>query len=136
MIQLSGVRSEDIPGIWDKVVPLLEKAMKHSEGEHTMDTLLETLETQNSQLWIGHEDGEIVHAGITHILIYKTGKKAAEIFYLGGSRMKEWLEHINIIESWAKAEGCTSVRIIGRKGWEKVMKDYKPLYLTLTRELT
>ena len=39
--------------------------------------------------------------------------------------MKLWLHLLDGIEAFARAEGCDAMRIIGRKGWARVLKDYR-----------
>lgn len=133
-IELIGVQAEQLPLVWEQVAPLLEKVFAHSNGEHTLETIYPLLANRDAQLWIGC-DKEIVHAGLTQVITFKTGKQIVEIFFLGGERMDEWLPHIDIIEKWAKQIGCSEVRISGRKGWEKVMKEYKPIYTTLSKRI-
>ena len=41
----------------------------------------------------------------------------------------------NEIEAYAKAEGCACVRIYGRKGWARVLKDYQVEQIVLERQL-
>lgn len=35
-------------------------------------------------------------------------------------------KHLRKIECIAKAAGCTEMRLAGRKGWARVLKDYQP----------
>lgn len=136
-IELSGVKAEDVHRVWKDVRPLLERVMEHGNGEFSPETILEALLERHMQLWVGHEDGNIIHAGITQIINFPTGKRVCEVTHLAGERMDEWaVDHCDIIESWAKEQGCHSVRIIGRKGWARVHKTYRTLYTTLSKELT
>ena len=135
MISLSYVFTDDVERVWADIAPILKKAVRLTDDQ-TMDTLLSSLLLEKMQLWIGHEGDVIVYAGVTQILNSQSGKKTAQIMYLSGSRLSEWSErHRKVIEAWAKNIGCDRVEIVGRRGWEKVCKDYRLKYVTLTRDL-
>ena len=36
---------------------------------------------------------------------------------------------------WSKFYSCEGVEINGRRGWERVLKDYKPSAITLVKEI-
>jgi hypothetical protein len=135
MVSLIGVKAEHLPYIWDKAEPLLSKVIARSNGEHDIETIKSMLRGRTAQLWVGVDGEDVIHAGLTHILNFPTGKKAVEIFFLGGERMNDWLDHIVQIEAWAKSLGADEVRIHGRKGWGKVMKEYTPVYTTLSKRI-
>jgi hypothetical protein len=54
----------------------------------------------------------------------------------GGSNSKEWLPLLAGLERYAKAEDCKAMRIFGRRGWERLLPDYKPARILLEKELT
>jgi hypothetical protein len=49
--------------------------------------------------------------------------------------MKRWLPLIEQIEAYAKREGCMRVRIYGRKGWSRVLKNYEERFSIMDKEL-
>jgi hypothetical protein len=53
----------------------------------------------------------------------------------GGDDMRRWLGLLGGIEDYAKAEGCSRVRIFGRKGWVRVLEHYRIRNVILEREL-
>lgn len=134
-IELDGVLPADVWSVWPDVAILLQKAIDRGNGEHTTQTILDALLKAKMQLWIGTDKHKIVYAGVTQVITYATGKKIAEICYLGGSRLDEWLDHIHVIEAWAKANGCACLNIIGREGWMRKMDGYKRLQTIISRKL-
>jgi len=48
--------------------------------------------------------------------------------------MKTLLEVEPKIRKWSILYRCRAVEIIGRKGWEKVLKDYEPTAIVLVKE--
>jgi len=55
-------------------------------------------------------------------------------FWLAGGNLKTLLEVEPKIRKWSILYRCEAVEIIGRKGWEKVMKDYEPTAIVLVKE--
>jgi hypothetical protein len=49
--------------------------------------------------------------------------------------MRSWLHLIGEIEQFAKDEGCAATRIVGRKGWARVLKDYRTKRIILEKDL-
>ena len=48
---------------------------------------------------------------------------------------REWLPLLGALERYARAEGCKAMRIFGRRGWERLLPDYKPARVLLEKEL-
>jgi hypothetical protein len=48
--------------------------------------------------------------------------------------MKRWLPLIDGIETYARAEGCTRVRIFGRKGW--LLHGFEERHIIMDKELS
>jgi hypothetical protein len=49
--------------------------------------------------------------------------------------MRRWIGLIGKIEEFARAEGCSSTRIMGRKGWARVLTSYRTKRIVLEKEL-
>lgn len=136
-IYLSGIHADHVGEVWEKVAPLLVKALEHGQGEDTLATIREKLGDRLLQLWVGHSNGDIIYAGISRVVTYHTGKRVAEIVYLAGKDARKWaMDHIETMEKWAIANHCDGINIIGREGWKRVMPGYHPLYLVLSKDLT
>jgi len=52
-----------------------------------------------------------------------------------GHDRAEWLPLLAGLEDYARAERCTAMRIWGRRGWERLLPDYKPTRVILEKEL-
>jgi len=44
-------------------------------------------------------------------------------------------EMLPAVEEWAKAKGCAAVEIIGRRGWGRVLDDYREPHALLKKEI-
>ena len=49
--------------------------------------------------------------------------------------MRRWIGLIEKIEEFARAEGCSATRIIGRKGWARVLASYRTKRIVLEKDL-
>ena len=129
------VSQEDIPYIWEKVHSHLELMMPHSEGELEPEDFYEAIYSGDMQLWLAVDGEEILASMVTQIIPYPR-KKVLRIISIAGEGMDEWIFDLPIIEDWALSNGCTSLECWGRKGWLKVLKDWKCSYHIITKDLT
>jgi len=49
--------------------------------------------------------------------------------------MRRWIGLLERIEEFARAEGCEATRIIGRKGWARVLTSYQAKRIVLEKDL-
>lgn len=74
-------------------------------------------------LWLAADGLEVVGAGVTQIFT-QAGHKVCEIVSWGARDQARCAPLLNIIEEFARAEECTVVRLVGRKGWARHLKSY------------
>ena len=129
------VSSDDVPYIWEKIHPHLESMEPHSEGELAPEDFYEAITNGDMQLWTAIKDNEIMASMVTQIVPYPR-KRVLRIISIAGEGMDQWIGYIPLIEDWALSMGCTSLECWGRKGWLKVLKDWKCSYHIITKDLT
>lgn len=86
-----------------------------------------------SILWVAWAD-EILAAAVTE-LVLRDGRRECCIALCGGRDMDEWITAYPEIERYAREEGCSAMRIIGRPGWERVLPGYRRAAVILTKDL-
>ena len=86
------------------------------------------------QLWTIHRAGSPYGAVVTQINATVRGRECV-IVLLGGRGMKDWLHLLAEIEDWAQGEGCAAVCVMGRKGWKRVLTDFRETGVILTKKL-
>lgn len=84
-------------------------------------------------LWIAWDGKEICAAATTQIT--KPMSKICTLTACSGYDRDRWLPLFEQIEKYAADEGCSSMRIFGRKGWERVLTGYKSNYVVLEKSL-
>ena len=129
------VEIDEIEQIWRHVKPLLDKATPHSEGEMEAEDFLPLLLSGTMQLWVAIENKEIIAAMVSQIVSYPR-KSVMRIISIGGEDMEKWMPNFPIFENWALDLGCTAIEAWGRKGWLRVLDDWKCSYHIITKDLT
>tara|TARA_R100001530_G_scaffold121887_1_gene89402 strand:- start:71 stop:499 length:429 start_codon:yes stop_codon:yes gene_type:complete len=88
-------------------------------------------------LWIVREieTKNIVAVVIIEIVLYLR-HKISRVVSIGGSKLEQWLDyHLHVLEEWSKNNGCSHMDIYGRRGWKKMLKEYKEHCILLRKKL-
>ncbi len=133
MIDLVCVDPKDVHLIWPQAKGLIRAAIEKTDLSDFADVEDDVL-AGDQLLWLALSD-HIEAAATTH-LIKTRGKPVLVVTAVAGAQRERWLPLRKQIESYAKAEGCKCVRLYGRKGWERVLEDYRAQYLIMEKELT
>ncbi|MDP1702580.1 MAG: hypothetical protein Q8L53_16705 [Aestuariivirga sp.] len=132
MAELTGIQSRDIPAVWDSVKGFIQDGL--AEGE-SLDAILERLTAKTCQLYVARDGEEIIAACVTELPTIG-GRKVCNIISVGGSRMDEWVHHMETLKAWAKSNGCVAMRFPEiRPGWKKIFPDFTVTKITLERPL-
>ena len=117
-----------VEGIWEYVEPFIKTGLERG-SVFTLEQIREGLLTSNFQLWVWQKH-EILAVLVTAVI-----DKACVLLCSAGTEMREWSQHIDLVEDWAKSNGCERIRVQGRKGWSRVLgytiegKDSLDLYI-------
>jgi hypothetical protein len=129
------IQPEDVAYLWDDVGPMLARVTERSEGEMEPDDYLETLTQGAMQLWIATEEKNITLAMVTQIISYPQ-KKVLRVIAISGEKFIEAHSQFNdMVEAFAIRVGCSSMELWGRKGWKKMLPDWKDSYIVFTKDL-
>lgn len=129
------VSPKDAVKIWDKVSPMLQRVVDQTEGELQPKDFLHNIVNKHMHLWIVIEKQNIVIVVITQIINYPN-KKILRIIALAGKNFKEAYNQFNsMIESFAIESGCSGLELWGRKGWKKMLPEWKSNYIVFTKNL-
>ena len=128
------LEAEDIDLVWDDVVPLIEKALQHAEGELVPDDIKKHLDKGDLRLWIALEGKETIAAMVTEVIQYPR-KKIVRVITLAGRNMDMWYDFLPMIEGYAIRNGCSSLEAWSRKGMARKLKDWKHSYDIITKDL-
>ena len=85
-------------------------------------------------LWLMCRGLALLGAGTTELHRFN-GDLFCYVTACGGEDRRAWRHLLERIEEYAKAEGCKTVRMLGRKGWARVLDDYAPTLVMLEKGL-
>ena len=130
------IQPGDLEVVWDEVVPLIDAALKYSEGELLSDDLVHPIKTGKMQLWVALSEG-VIAAMITEIITYPRKKVLRVITIAGkdGLGMSKWYGFLPLIEGFALSNNCSSLEAWTRKGMAKKLKDWEHKYMVITKDL-
>jgi hypothetical protein len=118
---------------WPYVAPLIKAAMEkgrlsdYAGVEHS-------LRSGSALLWIAWNGEKIKAAAVTE-LGQANGEKFCTIVACGGHDCTQWLHLLAQLEAYGKHEGCVAMRIYGRRGWLKLLPEYRATRVLLEKKL-
>ena len=127
--------------IWPQVERFIKAGFtwgrgKHGRGDETLENTLGALREGRCQLWVMHNGRGLRGAGVTKVEVLPTGRKICVTISYGGECLSECGHILKDVENFAKANGCSAVRITGRPGWRVFKKyGYKEPFICLEKEL-
>ena len=128
------ITPEEVEECWEEIEPHLARCTDYSEGELETEDFKTYLLDEQMQLWIAVDDKEILAAMVTQIIVYPQ-KRVLRIVAIGGGQMERWISFLPGLEDLAIEQGCSSMEVWGRKGWLKILDDYKCSYHILSKDL-
>lgn len=127
--------AEQIDNLWDLYSRHLERFERETKLLRAAD-LREDLKLAKKQLW-GYQDGpDILGIVITHIFQTPTGPCCEIVAACGTQSRKGQIDELfAAIEEWARNIGCKRIRILGRPGWQRRLKEFTQVGIILEREI-
>ena len=119
------VEPKDLPQVWEGVSDLLKPACERSFKQDTIETLRASLMRGKDGLFVIIDDDQLIGAVTYTVTDYDTGLRMLDINYAGGVAMDTQMDAV--IEMFHQLKAgfmCDRVRITGRKGWIRYMKQF------------
>lgn len=120
--------------VWPHVAHLIRKACNKT-GLSDFHQLERALFNVEALLWVAGVDVEITAAAVTQVSRCNAHKFCTIVACGAQARMDLWLPLLREIDAYAKQQGCAAMRIFGRRGWRRVLKDYELTGYILERTL-
>jgi hypothetical protein len=139
--QLVCVDPARVQEIWPHVRALIFAAMQRGDLS-SFRPVEDRVLRGDALLWIAWSGDPRSGSGARHIeaaavteLQETEWRKVCLIVACAGKAMIRWLALAEEIEGYARAQGCSCVRIVGRKGWARVLSSYKTKRIILEKDL-
>jgi hypothetical protein len=129
---IEAVRSEGVAGVWGEAGPLIARAVER-QSDYTLGDVRALLDTADAQLWVARDKGVMIGAVVTKVYDFPQGR-TVQVWLCGGSDFDSWgIAILVVIEGWAREIGASKVRIAGRKGWVRMLRDYEQTSVVLEK---
>jgi hypothetical protein len=116
------------PHVRDKIRAAIERTGLSSFADIEADVLAGL-----QLVWIAWDGKDILAAATTQLV--KPLDKVCVLTACSGYDRERWLPLFKKIEQYAEDEGCSSMLIYGRKGWERVLDGYRVEHVILEKRL-
>jgi len=131
--QLICVDPAQVHEFWPHVASLIKAAME--KGRLSSFTDVEhAVRNGRALLWLAW-NGETVKAAAVTELGNANGETFCTIVACGGHDRAQWLPLIARLEAYGRAQGCAAMRIYGRRGWRKLLPEYRTTRVLLEKTL-
>jgi hypothetical protein len=143
--QLICIPPDKVGLVWPHVRPLILAAMKRGDLGSFAPVEAGVL-AGDALIWLACDSGARIAAAAVTELHSTEWRKVGVIVACGAAsgrlrpssramNMPGWLPLIAGIEKYFRAEGCSAVRIMGRRGWARVLTTYRIRRVVLEKEL-
>lgn len=123
-----------VPDVWLHAARWLAPAMALECSDDDITALKRDLDVGAALLWIVW-DGEALIGAVATKITSVPRRKICNIVACGGTRVREWIKLVAEIERYARAEGCDAVRLTGRRGWKRILPEYREPWVCLQKDL-
>lgn len=131
---MTPVASPLIAPNWPRLWALLRHAVERG-GEHTEASVLAALQHGGMVLWVDSERVADAKAAIVTAWCDYPAGRVGFVLFAGGENAQVWAPvAAEVFSAWAKGMGCKELRLVGRKGWAKLL-GMTPTEYTYSRSL-
>lgn len=132
MTELLCIPTEKVNEMWPHVVGMIQKAVDKC-GDWTVESIKEALDQDRMLLWLTWDGARVRAVATTGLEIVPRGKVCKAIACAGDD--PSWSERLAPIEQYARDQGCVAMRVQGRPGWSRVLRDYEIEWVALEKRL-
>ena len=103
---------------WERSKPFLANALEHSGNEYTVDDVLKEIQDDHAIFYPTRKGASVFR-------IVRYPQKRMLSIWLAGGDMKSGIDSIlEAAEYHAVEHECDGIEVLGRRGWERVLKPY------------
>lgn len=132
---LQAIPPEHLGDVFPMIKDLMEGVAERSNGVLTVPAMLHAFAHKKWFLWVVW-DGSVRGIVGTELHIARSGMRICSIHFCTGHGAKDWTHLLSEIEDWARANDCTRIDMLARKGWAKHLPEYRMSHVLLEKDLT
>lgn len=122
-----------VPQVWPHVWEMLKKAIDKTDYG-TFQALEDDVFAGSALLWIVWQEPKIVAAVVTQ-LVTNERSRACYILGCGCTQHRAWQSLMPPVEAYARSAHCNKIRLLGRKGWERLFPDARVSLYVIEKDL-
>lgn len=139
-MRITAIHPDHLDEVWPYIRDMLEGATDTAGTKFDVDDVLVQAKQNVYVVWgiLDENNGDEVVAAFTTRLIVYPKRKALAIDWLGGKRMREWIDDMNdLMMRYAKDLGCQHLEGYGRKAWGRWLgkRGWNPAYTCYEAEV-
>jgi hypothetical protein len=126
-----------INAVWGKVVEDLLKFPETWQETETVDSIYASLQAGQLQLWCLTTEMQTLQMVLMTRINQEARGLVWQIVWAVGHNPQLSVLSIAAMEDVARAHGCYRLEVVGRKGWERVLRDsgYRWGYQVIVKDL-
>ncbi len=117
------------------VLQAFEGVAQRSRGRYSVESILNQIARKNWVLWVVWDGVSIRSVLATELAHEISGMKVCNLPFCTGNNAEAWVHLMAEIEDWARSEGCQKIGANMRKGWSRMLPDYKMTHVYLEKDL-
>lgn len=116
-----GIPANEINALWPRLEPLVARALQYSP-DYTLEEVHNSLRALRRQIFATWPELDTIC--ITAIEM-RPAAKVLVIWWKAGKLHEDWRQMLDATEGWGRHMGCSRIEFRGRKGWKRLLPDYK-----------
>jgi hypothetical protein len=129
-VSLICVAPDRVLEFWPHVKDKIRCAIEATNLSEFEDIEREVL-SGHQLVWLAWDGKDVLAAATTQLT-----RNVCVLTACSGYDRERWLPLFARIEQYAKDEGCKTMRIFGRKGWQRVLDGYRVEHVVLEKALS
>ena len=124
LVQCYVVGNDAMIEFWQSIyAPMIIAALEHGPDGNTLEEIREDL--QCGSMLVNISVGDQIKGVAVLDIVMQREERFLHVHTLTGGDMQEWLLHfVNFLRYLKAGLDCDAVSLVGRKGWDKVLREF------------
>lgn len=125
-MQVTLIPREHIDNVWPMVATYMDMAAEYTFGRYTAEDIKDSIRNHNHDLWMAFttDDGVDVKGVVVTNFVQYPRMRCLAMQFTAGEELKDWkAPMLELLQKWARDNGCDRIESSGRPGWPRVFKN-------------